>query len=165
MAEQAEFYPGFRRKWEADVGAVAAATGLRSILIMRSTPTHMVVAASGGPAREVYHPGDAGPKSVNPGCHKLYCEQVVNTDAELHVPDATADPEWAGNEDLVKFGLGVYLGFPVHAGDAVVGTVCALHNEPFDFHAGQPSARDRLLALRESVEADLEQHATEAADA
>ena len=52
-----------------------------------------------------------------------------------------------------------------YPGDAVVGTVCALHNEPFDFHAGQPSVRDHLLALRESVEADLKPHLSEAADA
>jgi GAF domain-containing protein len=155
MADDEVFYPGFRERWQGEVDQLAEETGLRSVLIMRSTPTHMIVAVSGGPAQEVYHPGDAGPKSVNPGCHKLYCEQVVHDDAPLHVPDAAADPEWRGNEDLVKFGLGVYLGFPIHEAGRVVGTVCALHNEPFDFAAGEPSARERLEALRDAIEAEL----------
>ena len=130
--------------------AIAAETGIDSLLIMRSTPTHMVTVASAGPRRDTYHPGDAGPKGVNPGCHKLYCEQVVNDDRPLEVMDARSDPEWAGNEDLVRFGLGTYLGFPLHGpGDVVLGTLCALHRGPFDFDAG---LRDRLRALQHELE-------------
>ncbi|TVQ27961.1 MAG: GAF domain-containing protein [Spirochaetaceae bacterium] len=122
---------------------------------MRSMPTHMVAVVSAGPKADTYHPGDEGPKSVNPGCHKLYCEQVVNTRSPLHVPDAGVDPEWRGNEDLVKFGLGVYLGYPIEIGGEVLGTICAMHNEQFDFDAGSPSLREQLEDLRAAIQEDL----------
>ncbi|MFO7857806.1 MAG: GAF domain-containing protein [Ectothiorhodospiraceae bacterium] len=154
------YYDGFERKWREPLEAVAAESGIESLLVMRSTPTHMVAVVSAGPGREVYHPGDAGPKSVNPGCHKLYCEQVVNDAQPLHVPDATSDPEWQGNEDLVNFGLGVYLGYPIQAPDGeVLGTICALNDTAFDFDAGDPSLRRSLEGLKGAIEADIHQAA------
>jgi len=151
---------GLRGDWQASLQALAEASGIDSLLIMQSTPTHMVTVVSAGPRRDTYHPGDAGPKSVNPGCHKLYCEQVVNDDAPLEVRDARADPEWEGNEDLVRFGLGTYLGFPLHGPDgAVVGTLCALHHAPFDFDAGNPSLRAALMERVALIEASLGDHA------
>ncbi|MFW5969716.1 MAG: GAF domain-containing protein [Halofilum sp. (in: g-proteobacteria)] len=150
------FYDGFGPRWTKALEAIAGETGIDSLLIMRSTPTHMVTAASAGPRRDTYHPGDAGPKSVNPGCHKLYCEQVVNDGQPLEVRDARTDPEWEGNEDLVQFGLGTYLGFPLRGPDGeILGTICALHHEPFDFDAGEPSLRSRLQRLQAGIEHDL----------
>lgn len=149
------YYDGFESKWRGPLASVADATGIQSLLIMRSTPTHMVAVVSAGPKTDAYHPGDEGPKSVNPGCHKLYCEQVVNTGEPLHVSDAAADPEWRYNEDLVQFGLGVYLGYPIEVNGEVLGTICALHNEPYDFDAGSPSLRSRLEELRAAIEQDL----------
>ena len=151
------YYEGFEQKWRERVERVAAESGIQSILIMRSTPTHMVAVVSGGPKRDTYHPGDAGPKSVNPGCHKLYCEQVVNDRSPLHVHDAASDPEWKGNEDLVQFGLGTYLGYPIVVNEEVLGTVCALHDKPFDFESGTPSLREELERLKRDVEEDLAQ--------
>ena len=150
------YYTGFGDKWQEPLEAAAGESGIQSLLLMRSTPTHMVAVVSAGPRRDTYCPGDAGPKSVNPGCHKLYCEQVVNDRRPLHVPDAAADPQWKGNEDYVKFGLGVYLGYPIHAPDGeVLGTLCALHDNPFDFDEGTPSLRRRLERLRNEIESDL----------
>ena len=150
------FYEGFGPHWTERLEQIAGETGIDSLLIMRSTPTHMVTAASAGPRRDTYHPGDAGPKSVNPGCHKLYCEQVVNDGRPLEVRDARTDPEWEGNEDLVQFDLGTYLGFPLRGPDSeILGTLCALHHEPFDFDAGEPSLRNCLQALQAEIERDL----------
>ena len=139
------YYEGFTERWTEATDTLAERHGVDSVLIMKSTPTHMVTAASGGAARQTYTPGSAGPKSVVPGHHKLYCEQVINTNAPLLVPDAAADPEWRGNEDLVKFGFGFYLGVPLHDKHGTpVGTVCALHpSQPDD---------DALDRLRESLE-------------
>jgi len=150
------YYDGFGERWTEPLEDIAAQTGIDSLLVMRSTPTHMVAVVSAGPRRDTYHPGDAGPKSVNPGCHKLYCEQVVNDDRPMEIREARGDPEWEGNEDLVQFGLGTYLGFPLHgpAGE-ILGTICALHNQPFDFDAGQPSLRDQLIRLQQEIEQDL----------
>jgi GAF domain-containing protein len=149
------FYDGFERKWHDRLASIASASGIQSLLIMRSTPTHMVAVVSAGPKMDTYHPGDEGPKGVNPGCHKLYCEQVVNTRRPLHVPDAAADPEWRLNEDLVQFGLGVYLGYPIEVEGEVLGTICALHNEPYDFDAGTPSLRMHLEELKVAIQKDL----------
>ncbi len=154
--EKQEYYPGFAGDWQAPMDGLAATHAVDSLLIMRSTPTHMVTAVSAGPRQDTYHPGDAGPKSVTPGCHKLYCEQVVNEDRPLEVADARTDPEWAGNEDLVRFGLGTYLGYPLHDADGtVLGTLCALHGEGFDFDAGEPSLREDLGALAGRIDAAI----------
>lgn len=150
------YYEGFEAKWRDRLESIASASGIQSLLIMRSTPTHMVAVVSAGPKRDTYHPGDEGPKGVNPGCHKLYCEQVVNERTPLHVPDAAADPEWRGNEDLVRFGLGVYLGYPIEVQGEVLGTVCALHDKPYDFDAGPRSLRKELEHLKSEIERDLE---------
>lgn len=149
------YYEGFTERWAPVTDEIARKHGVDSILIMKSTPTHMVTAASGGPARSTYEPGGAGPKSVIPGHHKLYCEHVINADAPLHVPDAAADPEWEGNEDLVKFGFAFYYGLPVHDRDgAPVGTVCALH--PKDPGSEQlKQLQQTLEKLAKDVERDL----------
>lgn len=140
------YYEGFTERWTEATDTLAERHGVDSVLIMKSTPTHMVTAASGGDARRTYTPGGAGPKSVVPGHHKLYCEQVIDSDAALLVPDAAADPQWRANEDLVKFGFGFYLGVPLHDPHGTpVGTVCALHRS-------QPGDRDALDRLRESLE-------------
>ncbi len=159
MAFARHYYDGFEARWVDRLEQIASEYGIQSLLIMRSTPTHMVAVVSAGPRRDTYHPGDAGPKSVNPGCHKLYCEQVVNDRKPLHVADSPSDPEWKGNEDYVQFGLGTYLGYPLEIGDEALGTICALHNEPFDFDAGNPSLRDKLKQLKEEIENDLLMHA------
>ena len=149
------YYDGFEKKWIDRLEQPTDRTGITSLLSMRSTPTHMVAVVSAGPMRDTCYPGDQGPKSANPGCHILYCEQVVNDRKPLHVPDGSVDPEWRGNEDLVKFGLCVYLGYPIEANDEVLGTVCALHDTPFDFAAGTPGLRDQLELLKRDIEQDL----------
>jgi GAF domain-containing protein len=159
-----QYYPGFREKMQPKLDALAERSGIASLLIMRSAPTTMITEVSAGPRKESYKPGDAGPKSVQEGAHKLYCEQVVNTREPLEVPDAAADPEWKGNADLVEFGLGTYLGFPIEGPDGeILGTVCALHDKPFNFDEGDPSLREGLARLRDEIEADLREHAGEIA--
>lgn len=149
------YYEGFTDQWTPAADALARASGVDSILIMKATDTHMVTAASGGQARETYTPGSEGPKSVVPGHHKLYCEQVMKDNSALIVPDAASDPEWSGNEDLVKFGMGFYLGHPVHAADGTpIGTVCALHPT----HPGDEvvaTLNEQLGRLAGEVEAEL----------
>jgi GAF domain-containing protein len=131
----------------------ADSTGLNSILVMQSLPTIMkVILANHQP---VYSANDEGPKSVQEGCHELYCERVIDTKKELLVSNASVDPEWVNNEDLVKFGLGTYLGLPLIVNDKAVGTVCVLNNKEFDFHAGSPSAYDQLIEFKAELEQEI----------
>lgn len=57
-------------------------------------------------------------------------------------------------------GLGVYLGYPIEAPDGeVLGTICALNSQPYDFDYGNPSLRGRLEQLKTDIEADLRRRA------
>jgi GAF domain-containing protein len=131
--------------------ALAQRLGVKSVLVMRSEPTSMVVAATAGEKASVYTVGAAGQKAVgNAGRKPLYCERVVDTDAALFVKDSRIDATFAGNEDEVEFGLHNYLGLAVHDADGqVVGTVCVL-----DDHARDYSEEDRaaLQSLRDDVQ-------------
>ena len=137
-------------EWQERLNTLAAHSGLHSILIMESKPDTMeVVVANEQP---IYHVGDCGPKSRQPGCHELYCERVVDTAQPVFIPDASIDDEWKGNEDYVKFNLGVYLGFPLVNQGVVVGTICALNDKTFDFNEGSPSVCSELVQLKTDIE-------------
>ena len=139
--------------WTERLNQFANKTGLHSILVMESLPTTMkVVLANHQP---VYNVKDEGPKSVQEGCHELYCERVIDTKKELLVSNASVDPEWVNNEDLVKFGLGTYLGLPLIVNDKAVGTICVLNNEEYDFYAGSPNAYDQLITFKVELEKSL----------
>lgn len=132
---------------------VATTVGVESVLIMRSTPTHMRVEATGGPAERIYKVGAEGQKGgAFESAHELYCERVVNTNQPLFVKDAALDPEWDGNEDQVEFGLGNYLGYPIHdANGNVFGTVCVLHNQARDYSDADKAIIEGLRDQAEQV--------------
>lgn len=131
--------------------ALVETLGVKSILVMRSEADSMVVAATAGEATQHYTVGAAGKKALSDDARiPLYCEKVVNTDAELFVRDSRDDATFAGNEDEVEFGLHNYLGLPVHDGDGrVVGTVCVLDDSARDYTDDEVTA---LKALRGEVE-------------
>jgi GAF domain-containing protein len=133
---------------------IAEKLGVKSVLIMRSDPSSMVVAATAGPASAHYRVGDVGQKAGDAtGRVPLYCERVVDGGETLFVRDSRTDATFAGNEDETAFGLSNYLGLPVRNPDGtVVGTVCLLDDHSRDYDA---AARHELDALRGSVEAIL----------
>ncbi|OPX10972.1 GAF domain-containing protein [Mycobacterium sp. AT1] len=130
---------------------VAELLGVKSLLVMRSEPDSMVVAATAGEATKHYTVGAAGKKAGGDDSRvPLYCERIVDTDADLFVRDSRADETFAGNEDEKEFGLHNYLGLAVHdpAGN-VVGTVCVLDDTARDYSDEQ---RRELEQLRGAVE-------------
>ena len=133
---------------------LAAALDVKSVLVMRSEPDSMVVAATAGEATKHYTVGAAGKKALDDDARvPLYCEKVVDGDTELFVPDSREDGTFAGNEDEVEFGLHNYLGLPVHdAAGTVVGTVCVLDDSARVYSDEQ---RSQLSAFRGEVEALL----------
>ena len=145
------------KELQEKIDEIASESGLKSILVMKSHPKEMEVVLSGGKeGKEIYHAKDKGKKSVHSqGKHPLYCEKVVNTNQVLEVQDASINEEWENNEDLVEFGLGTYLGIPIEQNGEVVGTVCALHDERFDFDKENQSVLDQLKEVKEEIENQL----------
>lgn len=135
----------------SDLDALVEKLGVKSVLVMRSEPDSMVVAATAGDASTTYTVGAAGKKAGDDADRvPLYCERVVDTDATLFVRDSRADQTFAGNEDEVEFGLHNYLGLAVHGPDGgVVGTVCVLDDQARDYGDDDVAA---LEALRSRVE-------------
>lgn len=134
-----------------ELNSLVEKLGVKSVLVMRSEPDSMVVAATAGEATQHYTVGAAGKKALDDDSRvPLYCERVVNDDAELYVQDSREDETFAGNEDEVEFGLHNYLGLPVHdASGQVVGTVCVLDDSPREY---SPEEKSELQALRRHVE-------------
>lgn len=131
--------------------AVAAKLGVKSVLVMRSEPDSMVVAATAGEATKHYTVGAAGQKAGTDSERvPLYCERVVASDETLFVRDSRQDSTFAGNEDEAEFGLSNYLGLAVHDGSGnVVGTVCVLDDAARDYTDDE---RRQLEELRAEVE-------------
>lgn len=133
--------------------AIAAKLGVKSVLVMRSEAESMVVAATAGEATRHYTVGAAGTKAN--GDEKrvpLYCERVVDTDADVYVRDSRDDAVFAGNEDETEFGLHNYFGLAVHdASGAVVGTVCVLDDSAREYTAEQRAALDDLRSDVETI--------------
>ena len=125
---------------------VADQLGVKSVLVMRSEPDSMVVAATAGEATKHYTVGAAGTKAGHDDSRvPLYCERVVDADSDLFVRDSREDPTFAGNEDETEFGLHNYLGLPVRdSTGTVVGTVCVLDASARDYTDEQRAELDRL---------------------
>lgn len=150
MGEPSETTPGLQPLSRA-LEDVARRLKVKSVLVMRSEPDAMVVAASAGEAVEHYHVGDAGQKArASRDRVPLYCERVVDSDEGLFVPDSRQHEVFSGNEDEVNFGLVNYLGVPVHDDEGtVVGTVCVLDDHPREY---TDDDHDELRRLRSDVE-------------
>ena len=135
----------------ANLEAIAEKLGVKSVLVMRSEPDSMVVAATAGEATKHYTVGAAGRKAgSDAGRVPLYCERVVASDETLFVRDSRRDNTFAGNEDETEFGLSNYLGLAVHDGSGnVVGTVCVLDDTARDY---SDDDRKELEELRARVE-------------
>ncbi|MBE9016268.1 GAF domain-containing protein [Chroococcidiopsidales cyanobacterium LEGE 13417] len=151
MADASEIFESLKNRLDE----VAKQLGVESVFIMRSTPTHMRVEAIGGAAERIYKVGAEGKKGkVFENTHELYCERVVNTNKPLFVKDAALDPEWDGNEDLAEFGMGNYLGYPIHDDRGnVFGTVGVLDNTVQDY---SPQDKAIVESLRDAAEETLQ---------
>ncbi|MCV7423987.1 GAF domain-containing protein [Mycobacterium yunnanensis] len=140
----------------ADLERVAERLGVKSVLVMRSEPDSMVVAATAGEATKHYTVGAAGKKAGDDASRvPLYCERIVDTDADLFVRDSRAHETFAGNEDEKEFGLHNYLGLAVHDQEGkVVGTVCVLDDEARDYTDEQRGELERLRGAVETIVAE-----------
>src|ERR1700712_88028 len=75
---------------------VAELLGVKSVLVMRSEPDSMVVAATAGEATKHYNVGGAGKKAGDDASRvPLYCERIVDTNDDLFVRDSRKDQTFA----------------------------------------------------------------------
>ncbi|RQX15410.1 serine/threonine protein phosphatase [Micromonospora ureilytica] len=89
-----------------------------------------------------------------------FCRYVIESDAELIVDDARADPRTADNPSIELMGVAAWAGFPVRSPDGhVLGTFCAVdtstrHWTPHDIEVLKTLALAAAgeIALREAVE-------------
>ena len=122
---QISFYPELCERqiarWNRLLLLAAELCHVPSALIMRVGNGDIRVAASAETGQTPYRVGDK--EHLDSG---LYCERVMELQAELCVPDATVDPEWCNNPDI-KLGMISYLGYPVCWPDGkIFGTICIL---------------------------------------
>lgn len=151
-------YDNFAEEFQPRFEEIAEETGLDSVLFIRSTPTHTRIVCTAGPYADTYVKGAKGTKSVNENEHEAYCERVHNTGEELYIPDAEQEEEWVDADEFAEFGLRSYYGVPVRYDGDVIGTVCALNEDVYDFDSGDPSAVELLRGIRDDAESAIEAH-------
>lgn len=110
-------------EFQSILDTIAEIIDVPSALIMRVDEPKIEVFASSRSKNNPYHIGDSEHLSG------LYCETVMQRDAELLVPNALNDPLWDHNPDI-KLGMISYLGYPVHWPDGTIfGTICVLDSK------------------------------------
>ena len=136
------------RKWQRILNLSAKLLRVPVALIMRIV----------GEEIEVFVASEAGDNPYQIGHREeladsgLYCETVIRTLAELHVPDALADDNWKDNPD-VPLGMIAYFGLPIVTSDGQpFGTICMLDRRPREF---LEPARELLSEFRNVVQDDL----------
>ena len=135
--------------WQRTVDLMAEVLEVPAGLIMRVHPREIEVFLRSANPDNVYEPHEKAPLDG-----ELYCERVMDTRAELRVPDARKDPEWDHNPDI-ELGMICYLGLPlVWPNGELFGTICVLDDKENHFS----TLYQRLLAqFQRVITADLKQ--------
>jgi PAS domain S-box-containing protein len=134
-------------RWQNIVDLIAMLIGVPVGLIMRVHSSEIEVFASSATEGNPYEKGERA--ALNTG---LYCETVMARRAQLLVPDARKDSEWAENPD-VELGMVSYLGLPLLWPDGqVFGTLCVLDRKE---NAYSRTYQELMRRIRDVVEMDL----------
>ncbi|GAB2476166.1 GAF domain-containing SpoIIE family protein phosphatase [Jatrophihabitans fulvus] len=89
-----------------------------------------------------------------------FCQYVVASDEPLVVRDARTDPRVAGNLAITEIGVVAYAGVPLRdIGDRVVGSLCAIDDNPRDW---TPRELHLLTELAAACSAELRLRSTAA---
>ena len=137
----------YLERWQKNLDIAAAMFEVPAALIMRVWPEQIEVlisSVSAGNPYEEHEKADLG--------SGLYCETVMETRAQLLIPNALEDPKWDRNPDI-KLNMVNYLGVPLIWPDqSVFGTMCVLDSKTHDYSAHYQSF---LWQLKSLVEADF----------
>ena len=145
--EKHEVSEEYLAKWQKAVDVMARIFEVPAGLIMRVEPTRIEVLVSSHTADNPYEPYEKA--DLGSG---LYCETVMKTQKQLHVPNALDDEHWKDNPD-VELNMICYLGIPlIWPDNQVFGTICVLDDKTRHF---SKLYQDLLWELKEIIEADF----------
>ncbi|WP_264876342.1 sensor domain-containing phosphodiesterase [Vibrio agarivorans] len=133
--------------WQNIVNLAAEMMGVPSALIMRIHPDNIEVFSANDNKVHSYSKGDS--ESLGQG---LYCENVIDTQQPLLVPNCFKDAFWSNNPDIA-LGMVAYFGLPINwpNGDPF-GTLCVLDTKENPL----TDVYQRLLsAFKDCVESQL----------
>ncbi|MEH6347149.1 MAG: sensor domain-containing diguanylate cyclase [Bermanella sp.] len=83
----------------------------------------------------------------------IYCQEVINNNQKLYVPNAEIGDNWRNNPEFVGDGYASYLGVPVCWPDgSVFGTLCTLERKQTDY---SDDFIELINQLKLVIEADL----------
>lgn len=112
----------FIEKWQRIADLLAVNLGLPAALILKVNQDVMEVMISSHSENNPYHVGDKEQWSG------LYCQEVIQTQKELLVPNALKSARWKNNPDLKRLMI-AYYGLPINYPDGKpFGTICVLDN-------------------------------------
>ncbi|WP_210443012.1 bifunctional diguanylate cyclase/phosphodiesterase [Vibrio crassostreae] len=140
--------------WQNIVDLLAQITQVPAALIMRVHANYIEVFSTSRSENNPYNKGDS--ETLGNG---LYCETVMESQQQLVVPNALADPDWENNPDI-KLGLVSYCGIPLlWPNGELFGTICILDSKENHY---TPTYIKLLQSFRTSIESQLKtlfQHA------
>ncbi len=124
ILDSIEVPEALRQQWQSTLTLLGELLDIPAPLVMRARKDEIEVFAAGQREGNVYE--ERQKARLNTG---LYCETVMATRSELHVPDARKNPNWNHNPDL-RLGMIAYLGLPLEwPSRHVFGTICVLDHE------------------------------------
>jgi len=143
------FSEGTLSKWQSIANMIAEIINIPAALIMRLSESDIEVFISSNTQGNPYNPGDRE-KLIGSG---LYCEEVINSNDKLLVPNAIEDPKWKNNPDI-KFNMISYLGYPIRYPNGIpFGTICVLDNKQNNY---KESFEKLIQHFRDMLEYQLE---------
>jgi len=136
--------------WNKTLAVVAKLAEVPVALVMRVEQEQISVFSKNDSSENPYKIGDA--EVLNDS--GLYCEHVIKSQQQLHVPNALMDEKWQNNPDI-KLNMVAYLGLPIVDGEgSPFGTVCILDNKEHVFSA---TTMELLATIKQSFEVQLQQ--------
>lgn len=133
--------------WQQTLDLLSKIAKSPAVLIMRLTPSDISVFTTSNSQNNPYRRHDK--EELGNG---LYCETVIKSQSELHIPNALKDKEWDHNPDI-KLGMIAYCGLPLTWPDKTpFGTICMLDSQEREY---SPTYRQLLKQFQNTINANL----------
>jgi len=136
--------------WNKTLAVVAKLACVPVALVMKVEKDNIRVFSKNNNQENPYNIGDS--EYLNGS--GLYCEQVIKSQKQLHIPNALADEAWKDNPDI-KLNMVAYLGLPINDDNgSPFGTICILDSKE---HVFSETTIELLETIKQSFEVQLKQ--------